>query len=433
MRYVFAFPDIGEGISEGKLFEWYVQKGHAVKTGTPLVRIETDKVVTDIPSPKEGTVVAVFGKPGETIRVGDPLVELDIHDVSGKDAQDIAHEKPIVKTEEPVGEKSFGVVGTIEVAGNAAYLPPSEEGLARRNQEEKSAKKKALATPVARVMAKELGVDIDLVQGTGPAGRVTKADIQAFREKSRNAQAGAEVSHMLEEPRLVFEPLSTVRKAIARNMTVSKQNAVHMTVHDEVEISPLIAVRERFKASYAERGIKLTYLAFIVKATALALKQHRALNAEIDIPNSRMVYKNYVNIGIAVDTEAGLLVPVIRGADSLSIRSIAEAIESLSAKAKERKLSQDDMKDGTFTITNYGAVGGIFAVPVINFPQAAILGVGRIQKKPVVAGDSIAVGNVLPLSLSVDHRIVDGAEATRFLNEVQGYIADPVSLFMEMA
>ena len=204
-----------------------------------------------------------------------------------------------------------------------------------------------------------------------------------------------------------------------------------MTLFEEVEITDLMRIRDKFKHKYAEKDIKLTYLSFIVKATVHALKKHRQLNSQIDMENDRMIFKNYYNIAIAIDTPEGLVVPVIRNADQLSIMQIAHEIMLLSDKARDRKLTMDDMKDGTFTLTNYGSIGGIFATPVINYPQAGILGIGRIVKKPVIKNEQVVVGNVLPLSLSVDHRIVDGGEASRFVNSIMEYLSDPMLLLME--
>ena len=214
-------------------------------------------------------------------------------------------------------------------------------------------------------------------------------------------------------------------------MIQSKHNAAHMTVFEEVEISELDKVRKRYKEVYSQSGVKLTYLAFIIKATALSLKKFRALNAEMDMERGNMIYKKYYNIGIAIDTAKGLVVPVIRNADKLTIKEIALEIRNFSDKAKDGKLTLDDMKDGTFTITSYGSIGGLFAVPVINYPQAGILGIGRIDKKPVVKGENVVPGLVLPLSLSVDHRIADGGETARFINTIMGYLSDPVSIIME--
>jgi pyruvate dehydrogenase E2 component (dihydrolipoamide acetyltransferase) len=227
-----------------------------------------------------------------------------------------------------------------------------------------------------------------------------------------------------------FRPLSQMRKAIARNMIQSKHNAAHMTVFDEVEVSELVRIRYKYKEQFEAEGIKLSYLPFILKATALALRKHPVLNAELDMENSRMIYKKYYNIGIAVDTEDGLVVPVIREVDRLTIKDIAVAINQISEKARKRNLTLEDMTDGTFTITNFGSIGGQFAVPVINYPQAGILGTGRLVEKPVVLNRMVVPGTMLPLSLSVDHRMVDGGEVARFLNRIMEFLSDPVSLII---
>jgi pyruvate dehydrogenase E2 component (dihydrolipoamide acetyltransferase) len=213
-------------------------------------------------------------------------------------------------------------------------------------------------------------------------------------------------------------------------MIQSKHNAAHMTVFDEIEVSELIRIRYKYKEQFEREGIKLSYLPFILKATALALKNHPVLNAEMDLENSRMIYKKYYNIGIAVDTDDGLVVPVIRNVDRLTIKDIAIAVNLISEKARKRSLTMEDMKDGTFTVTNYGSIGGQFAVPVINYPQAGILGIGRLVEKPVVKDGQVVPGTLLPLSLSVDHRMVDGGEVARFLNRVMEYLSDPVSIII---
>ncbi|MEA4868490.1 MAG: dihydrolipoamide acetyltransferase family protein [Rikenellaceae bacterium] len=423
MRYIFKFPDIGEGLEEGTIVEWHVEKGQSVKMGDSLVTMETDKVVTAIPSPRDGVIAARFGKVGETIHVGAALVEIELAGGSGA-------EEPIQS--EAVEEEGAGVVGTLEVAGNSMVLSASKEGVPEASDNSARKTGKTLATPVARAMAKDLGIDINKVRGTGPGGRVTKDDIANFgREGSYSISHSSPAQPAASERQVDVEPLSQIRKSIAKNMIQSKHNAAHMTVFEEVEITVLDQVRKRYKELYAAEGVKLTYLAFIVKAVALSLKKFRALNAEMDWDGGNMLYKKYYNIGIAIDTEKGLVVPVIRNADKLSIKEIAVAIDAVSNRAREGKLTMDDMKDGTFTITSYGSIGGLFAVPVINYPQAAILGVGRISKQPVVKGESVVPGLVLPLSLSVDHRIADGGETARFVNSVMGYLADPVSLVMD--
>ena len=428
MRYIFKFPDIGEGLEEGTIVEWHVEKGQAVKMGDSLVTMETDKVVTAIPSPKNGVIAAKFGKVGEIIKVGAALVEIEMEGLAGEAAVEEAS-KPVAEPTkiEAVEEEGAGVVGTLEVAGNSMVLSASKEGVSTSEKSASAFGKKALATPVARAMAKDLGIDINLVKGTGPGGRVRKEDIENYgKDFSKDASAKNEVENLVE-----IEPLSQMRKTIAKNMLQSKHNAAHMTVFEEVEISVLDAIRKSYKEPFLNDGAKLTYLAFIVKAVAISLKKFRALNAQMDWDGGNMIYKKYYNIGIATDTPKGLVVPVIRNADKLSIKEIAIEIEKLSSKAKDGKLTIEEMKDGTFTITSYGSIGGLFAVPVINYPQAAILGVGRISKKPVVKGDEIVPGLVLPLSLSVDHRIADGGDTARFINSVMGYLANPVSLLMD--
>ena len=423
MRYIFKFPDIGEGLTEGIIIEWYVDKGNAVKVGQPLVKMETDKVVTDIPSPREGTIAARYGKVGETIHVGETLVEIDI---AGEAAA--AASAPQV---EAVEEKGAGVVGTLEVASNNAFLPASDEGTPAKPAASADAPKKVLATPVARAMAREMNIDINQVTGTGPAGRVMKSDIQNFHAPASAPKSSATSVAAARQGDLVeIRPMTQIRKSIAKNMLRSKQSTAHMTLFEEPEVSALVEARARYREEYKKEDISLTYLPFIIKAVVAALQRHPELNSEMDFEKGNIIYKNYYNIGIAVSTPDGLVVPVIRNADRLTVKELSRAVAEIAVKARDRKLTLDDMKDGTFTITNYGALGGWFGVPVINYPQVGILGIGRINQQPVVAGGEIKVGNVMPLSLSVDHRMVDGAEATEFLNDVAAGVADPLSLIM---
>lgn len=427
MRYIFNFPDIGEGLDEGTILEWYVVKGQQIKSGDPLLKMETDKVVTDIPSPKTGTLTMLYGKIGEVINVGNPLVEIEMEGIAGEAAVE-EQKKPSF---EAVEEEGAGVVGTLEIAGNNAYLPSSNEGAALQEKATEKVTKKILATPVARAYAKEFNIDINKVTGTGPGGRVMKEDIKKYFESTKRIEDNAQVVSQLPSDRITYKPLSQIRKTIAKNMTTSKHTAVHMTVHEEVEITELIRVRDKFKKQFADKDIKLSYLPFILKALALSLKKHPTLNAELDLEGNRMVYKNYYNIGIAVDTEDGLVVPVIRDVDQLSITELAVKVMEIAEKGRNRQLSLNDMKDGTFTVTNYGSIGGLFAVPVINYPQAAILGIGRLIEKPIFKGTEVVKGSFFPLSLSVDHRIVDGGETTRFINTFMAYLNEPVLMIID--
>jgi len=426
MNYIFNFPDIGEGLDEGTIVEWLVKKGQKIEAGDNIVTMETDKVVAEIPSPKSGVVKALFGKVGDVVKVGEALIEIEIEGETSSSETDNTNSKT-----EAVEEEGAGVVGTLEVASNNAIMRASDEGFSKTEETQQTNVKKALATPVARAMAKDLGIDINKVKGTGPAGRVMKDDIKNYHQNYAKQTVVSSNSTQVNENRVDVEQLSQIRKTIATNMTRSKHNAAHMALFDDVEISELYNIRKKYKTKFEQENIKLTYLPFVLKAVALALKKHRQLNAELDLEGSKMIYKNYYNIGIAVDTERGLVVPVIRDVDKLSIKEIAIKVQEISEKARDNKISLDDMKDGTFSVTSYGSIGGKYAFPVINYPQAGILGIGRIFEQPIVKNGQITVGKILPLSVSVDHRIVDGGEVSRFINTVMAYLSDPVSLLFD--
>jgi pyruvate dehydrogenase E2 component (dihydrolipoamide acetyltransferase) len=387
--------------------------------------METDKVAADIPSPKAGTILKLFGGVGDVIHVGHPLIEMEVKGAAGKQENLLSDSTVVQPAEE---DSAAGVVGTMEMADAHALLPASNEIVSTTSIVNTAGK--AFATPHVRAMAKELDLDINQISGTGPGGRVSKEDIEQY-VSTKSPVEKAVFAQSYEQEDVSYEPLSQIRKTIARNMINSKHNAAHVTVFEEVEISELIAIREKYKKKYAERDARLTYLPFIVKATVLALKQHRILNSQMDMENNRMIYKNRYNIGIAMDTPEGLVVPVIKDADRLSVFEITQKITEFGLKAKERKLTLEDMKNGTFTITNFGSISGIYGTPVINYPQAGILGIGRIVRQPVVKDDQIVIGNVLGLSLTVDHRIVDGGDTARFVKQIIDHLADPVSLLME--
>jgi pyruvate dehydrogenase E2 component (dihydrolipoamide acetyltransferase) len=437
MKFTFNFPDLGEGLEEGTIMEWYVKPGQQVKMGDSIVQMETDKVVADIPSPKNGVITDLFGEVGDVIKVGSPLVIIQIEgEVSEQTTED---EKVTTEAVSESDDDAGSVVGTIEVAGKNDIMAPSDEG--EKDIEEKtSVSRKALATPVARAMAKQMGIDINQIPGSGPSGRVKKEDILNFKSTGLDIKPESDIIKKSFTPDeslkqtagdVTYKPLTQIRKTIAKNMLQSKHNAAHMSVFEEVEISGLMEVRSRYKQRFADKGVKLTYLPFIVKAVAQALKHHPQLNSQIDTENNRMIYRNRYHIGIAVDAPDGLVVPVIRDADKLSIFQIAGQIGELANKARTRKLTLEDLKDGCFSITSFGSFGGIYSTPVLNYPQAGILGIGRILKTPVVKDDEIVIGNIMPLSLTVDHRVVDGGETTRFIYKVMEYLTDPISFLME--
>ena len=438
MKFVFNFPDLGEGLEEGTILEWFVSEGDKVNVGDSLVQMETDKVVADIPSPKSGIVAARFGNVGDVVHVGFPLVEIEMEGRESSDAGQSTSgtdKQAVVEAGVPIqvvseSEDGAAVVGTMELAVEGALLAASLEGSPDPLQTE-IASRKVLATPVARAMAKEMGIDINNVPGSGPSGRVKKEDILSFNPPTVESFGGREtfIPNVAED--VTYKPLTQIRKTIAKNMLHSKHNAAHMSVFEEVEISILKDVVTKYKPKFAHKEVKLTYLAFVVKAVAQALKQHPQLNSQIDTENNRMVFRNRYHIAIAVDAPDGLVAPVIRDADRLSVFETAKRIGELAQKSRERKLTLEDMKEGSFTITSFGSIGGIFATPVINYPQAGILGIGRILKTPIVKDDEIVIGNIMPLSLTVDHRIVDGGETTRFVKRVMDYLSDPVSLLMD--
>lgn len=433
MNYIFRFPDIGEGLEEGTIHEIYVQEGQAVKAGDLLVSMETDKVTADIPSPRTGIVLKIFGKVGEVIHVGDPLAEIQVEGDAveaspvEKASAHITDEDDEYLLPEDDEDTQAGVVGTLEQASSRNIMPASEEKAVTAGSRAMS---KAFATPQVRAIAREMGIDINQITGTGQGGRVTKEDLEQYATTKSPVEKNL-MARVWEPDDVTYEPLTQLRKTIARNMLNSKHNAAHVTVVEEVEISELMAIREKYKPKYAERNARLTYLPFIVKATVLALKQHRIMNAQMDPENNRMIYKNQYNIGIAMDTPEGLVVPVIRNADRLSLFELTQQITAFAEKARDRKLTLDDMKGGTFTVSNFGSISGIFGTPVINYPQAGILGIGRIVQQPVVKNNQIVIGNVLGLSLTVDHRIVDGGDTARFLKQIVDHLSDPISLMME--
>lgn len=441
MAFSFKFPDIGEGIHEGKILEWYVTPGQKVREGDPLMKVETDKVVTDIPIPRTGVIGKTFGDVGQIIHVGNVIAEIETEGTPvAADAP--GHATPaaaIADThEEAVDEPGFGVVGSIPVSNTNDFLPATGEGFELEHEKAQVANgRKALATPVARKMARDLNVDIHTVTGTGPGGRVMKEDILKAAERQKS---GAAPSFAFTPPRPApmaapgerteVEELSQIRKSIAARMAQSKYTAPHATAFEELEVSKLVALRQDAKEQAAAAGVKLSYLPFVIKAVAMALRTHKKLNCRLDLEHNRVIYNRYYNIGIGVDTPEGLVVPIVKDADQRSIYEIATILADLSTRARERKLTLDEIRDGTFTITNYGSLAGTYGVPVINYPEVAVLGVGRILERPVVKNGQVVPGHLLPLSLSFDHRIVDGGDSARFLMEIMALLSEPVTMLM---
>ncbi len=430
----FRFPDIGEGIHEGVLLRWFVKPGDKVKEGDSLCEMETDKVNAELPSPAEGIVKEIKGKVGDNINVGDVLVviqteeEIAISDAAPKAALEEIKKKPLE-------EGNAGVVGELEVSDE--LMSSSDEGLPEIR--EKSAAAKVLATPVARKMAYDLGIKIDELQGTGPSGRVMKADIQKAYDIRRGKEESypspvadvapvAAVENKLEER----VKLSTLRRTIARRMTESMFTIPHTVCYQDIDVTELVEYREGIKHLFLEeKGFSITYLPFIIKALILTLKKYPNFNSQLSAEGDYLIVKRYYDIGIAVDTNEGLMVPVIKSADKRSILELMEETVRLSSGARSKALKLEELKGSTFSITNFGAVGASSGAPIINYPEVAILGIGKIQQKPVVIDNEITIRWMLPISLAFDHRVVDGGDAGRFLQAFEAYIKEPDALLLQ--
>ena len=542
MAFEFKFPDVGEGIVEGELLAWKVKEGDIVEENQTLAEVETDKAVVELPSPRAGRISKLIGAEGDVIAVGSVVAVIE--EAGGSGASGVAAspapapaaatptptapaapaapvtaaappESPAAEapTAQPDAAESApeeapytgSVVGRLEEAPEEEETPVSAgparaAGAASKSRSETPAPEMAaavtgeppavegaeagvLAMPSVRALAKELGVDLARIRGTGSGGRVLAQDVEDAAEAEAYggghplvvpSQATAEavaaappalgsggapsaggpetqastpavsarpagegqplMGGALEDDGLgIVEriPLRGVRRTMAKRMAESLAKQAQVTTMDEADVTVVRRIREKERTVATERGVRLTYLAFVVKACTSALKRFPRLNATLEESREEFLLKHYYNIGIAVDTKAGLVVPNIKAADTKSIFRIAEEIVELVDKAQDRQLELADFHGGTFTITNYGTIGSTFATPVINYPEVAILGMGRVRELPVVREGQIAIRHILPLSLTIDHQLVDGAEAARFLNLVISYLEDPDLLLLE--
>lgn len=431
----FKLPDIGEGVHEGEITRWLVKEGDTIEADQPMVEVMTDKATVEIPSPVGGVVAQLLAKEGETVEVGKTILRIQ----EKGNGRGTKHEAKAAEAP-PAQEK----------AGKAPAKASGERGPRAGEthiEEAEVVPFHVLATPATKKLARDLKVDLRSVPGTGPHGRVTKEDVRLVYEGKQAAQprpshpvapakAPVPAAPRPSAPRAPVPsfpasgaveriPLRGVRKRIAEAMAHSKHTAAHFTFVEEVDMSEIVRLREAGKEEAAARGVKLTYLPFIIKALIPALKEFPFLNASLDDEKQEIVLKGDYNIGIATDTPQGLMVPVVKAADRKSIWEIAQDIQELSERARNGKSSLDDLKGGTFTVTNAGNIGGVLATPVINHPEVAILGVNAIRKRPVVKNDQIVIADVMFLSLSVDHRVVDGADAARFMNRLIYFLSDP--------
>lgn len=450
----FKLPDLGENIDSVDVINLLVSEGDRIEPEQPVVEIETDKAVVEVPCPHGGKVTKIHVKKGDKISVGETLLSLDSSDAGEEEAEpddeetneaaadesdEREEEVDEAEEEEEVEQKKPQRKSTPAKSAERSSPPRSEQPAPRSSAAPSHDGGTAPAAPSTRRLARELGADLSSISGSGPGGRITRDDVMAAVRKdkksstekapaaTKSAKPAAEESS---GPRdawgaLRYEPMSKIRRTIAANMARSAQTIPHVTNFDEADVTELERIRQGSKASLTASDVKLTSLAFVIKAVAHSLKTHAMLNASIDMEEEQIVFKEYVNIGVAVDTERGLVVPVMRDVPSLTIPQIAQNLANLSAKARDTKFSVDDLRGGTFTISNLGAVGGVYSTPIINHPEVGVLLVGRSRHVPVVIEGKVEVRLIMPLSLSYDHRLVDGATAARFLNEVIGYLESP--------
>jgi pyruvate dehydrogenase E2 component (dihydrolipoamide acetyltransferase) len=411
MKKEFKFPDVGEGIVEGEIVRWLVAEGETVKEDQPMVEVETDKAVVTLPSPFTGKILKQHAKEGAIVRVGESLVTF----VNGEETP-----------KEP--KKDAG-----SVVGRLPEAEEEKEEEARQESRSPSAFSPIRAIPSVRALARELRVDLSRVKGTGPDGRITRRDVERAAEKiiPRGASVTKIVPESLSYGPIERVPLRGVRRSSARHVSQSAARVAAVTFMNEADITDLEKVRLKEKKVAEERGYKLTYLPFIMKAVLAGLKTHPYLNSMLDEEAEEIILKKYYNIGIAVDTADGLMVFVIRNADQKSILDLAQEISVLIEKAEKRTIDLSELKGGGFTITNYGVIGGTYGTPIINYPEVAILGMGKVTDKPVIKEGAIVARKILPLSLAFDHRVIDGAEAARFMNDVIRHLEDPDLMLIE--
>jgi pyruvate dehydrogenase E2 component (dihydrolipoamide acetyltransferase) len=492
MAREFTLPDVGEGVAEGELVQWLVSEGDTVSEDQPVAEVETDKAQVEVPAPVNGTVRELHWDEGDIVPVGDLFVTFDVEG-----------EAPEPEAEEPAeagddGESADEAASATSEAGGRTFAPPSVRKLARElgvdldtvegtgpsgritegdvraaaeggeeaaepaaestsatervsddepasaggaaaGGQEPAGREKTLAAPATRGVARELGVDIDDVpaveQRDGEAF-VTAEAVQAYAEGGQAAQgdaaaAGGAADREFVEGGETTEPYQGIRRTIGEQMAESKYTAPHVTHHDTAVIDGLVETRSKLKARAEAEDVKLTYMPFVMKAVVAALKEFPVLNSELREEEEEIALKQDYNIGVAVATDAGLMVPVVKHVDQKSMLEISEEMNELVEKARNRSISREEMQGGTFTITNFGAIGGEYATPIINYPETAILGLGAIDERPVAEDGDVRAAQTLPLSLSIDHRVIDGAEAAQFTNRVMEYLTNPELLLLE--
>ncbi len=457
MTVSFRLPDLGENVTEGEVVKVLVREGDVVKPNQTVIELETDKALLEVPAPKAGKITKIHAAEGKKLKVNDLILELDESAAStspaaGRDGQAPAASPTPTPTPTPTPIPTPTLTPTstptLTSTPSSPSPAPSAATVTAAPKESPSAEvvevssHSAPAAPSTRKLARELGVDLAQVKGSGPGGRISHDDVMEF-VRARTAAPGRAPARVLapgEIPTLPDfskwgpierKPLSNIRKKTMEHLTLAWRTIPHVTQFDEVDVTDLEALRERHAGGARAKGGKLTATVFVMKAVVAALKQFPQFNSSIDAESEEMILKNYYHIGIAVDTDHGLLVPVIRDVNKKHLLDLSAELSMISERARNRKITLEELHGGTFTITNLGGIGGIGFTPIINYPEVAILGISRYQKRLVLKNDRMETRLILPLSLSYDHRLIDGADAIRFTRKIAAMLEDPALLLLE--
>jgi len=411
-------PDIGEGVTEGELVKWLVKPGDTVKADQPVAEVMTDKATVEVPTPVAGTVKELKFKEGDVIPIETVILLLEAGGGATKTETPKAAPTPAAKSPAAAPAAMQARPTTTTSAGGGLDVYPPTPG------------PNVLATPATRRLARESNVDLNNLSGTGLAGRVTREDVlQNMKGNGTGTQAKGSRPGGAAEERVAMRG---VRKKIAENMQMAKHVIPHFTLMEEVRVDELVKLRASAKAAAEAKGVKVTYLPFVMKALIATIRDFPMFNASIDDVASEIVYKKYFNIGFAADTPNGLMVPVVKNADQKTLLQISHEIQELAVKARDGKLSLEEMKGATITITNIGSVGGVYATPIINHPEVAILGMYKIQDKPLWVKDKFERVQVMNFTITCDHRLIDGAVAANFMKAFAGRIENPSQLMLDM-
>lgn len=443
--FEFKLPDLGEGIHEGQIVNVLVKEGETIEEYAPMLEVETDKAAVEIPSPKSGKVTKINVAAGQMVKVGDVMLTIDTG--AGGDAAPAkqeekqeakaAQEAPAAREQaapQPAAQSASSAAS--QNGGGAATMAPPAAPVRRGDGP-------VPAAPVVRKLARELGVDINQVNGTGANGRVMKEDVERFSLGHRGAAAPAaaaaggdggffvpseDLPDFTQYGQVRREPVTQIRKAIARQMTKSWLGVPRVTHGEEVDITDVERNRKQYNSKLQEGDAKLSVTAIVMKAVAVALQKYPAFNSSFDSNANEIIYKDFINLGVAVDGPRGLVVPVIKNCESKSLPQIATDLIAMAEKVRDNKVEIADMRGGSFTVTNVGALGGTFATPMVNAPEVAILGMAKASLKPTVFEGQIVPRFILPLFMSFDHRVIDGADAARFCSDLKDMLENPLRL-----